>query len=526
MRSKSIINYCRILTSSLAIFLISCTLPAKNKINDTLSTQQTASPDGRPFDAITDFTESLQCMDDYLIRYKVKDLSILVVEDRDVTGQVVGAKDMAVTALSKMARKSKSIRVISIGPAHATGMDAYIAGVGDRVPPNSDRRMLPKYYVTISMPQIDNAVSADRKSAGMRLLNAAGFEYDQDKLMSSMSIDLNMGNLLTASSLPGVYSSNTVAIKRTGKAIGANGEINKLGAVFNVSADRSEGFHHSLRQLVELGVIELIGRLTQLPYWECLNIATSNQPVQRQIQDWYESLSPSEFIIYAKNKLQAEGLYHGPLNGTDNYELRKAISRFRENRGLLPSPNLDGSLFRALLSTTTTATYNLAYLTQQKSELATKLRATEKALFSRTKPMRLNIDIGGKSTFSPGHLVNAKIDSGIESYVYCFYQQIGGHPIKLFPNRFRPHALLKAGNKLAIPGDDHFNIRTDKSGDIDTLMCIASYEDIEKHLPPIADLQQSELFTDLKAVYRHYRQTALDNHIALPLVKSVRIKVK
>ena len=405
MTRSTTIKHIALLLTCLAAASINagCTHLTKNRLNNTARVQETATPDARPFDTFTDFAESLQCMDDYLIRYKVRDLSILVVEDRDVTGQVVGAKDMAVTALSKMARKSKSIRVVSIAPTHASGVDAYFAGVGDRVPPNSDRRTLPKYFITISMPQIDNAISADRKSAGMRILGAVGLEYDSDKLMSSMSIDLNMGNMLTASSIPGVYSSNTVAIKRTGNAIGGSGEINKLGAVFSVSTDRSEGFHHSLRQLVELGAIELIGRLTQIPYWECLNISTSNEPVQRQIQDWYESLTPRKLLLFTQNKLRAKGLYRGAIDGADSNELRQAIALFRQGIGVLPSANLDATLFRHLLSDKTPFSLTqLARMSVQTPKFSDKLYTTKKVLFARTRPLKLEMDIGPGLSFSPG----------------------------------------------------------------------------------------------------------------------------
>jgi len=85
-----------------------------NTLKESSAVQQYATPSSLPVSAVTDFTSSIQCMDNYLDRYNGAKIRVVIMEEQDTTGTVVGAKDMLITALSKMARKSNSISVSAV----------------------------------------------------------------------------------------------------------------------------------------------------------------------------------------------------------------------------------------------------------------------------------------------------------------------------------------------------------------------------------------------------------------------------
>jgi len=64
------------------------------------------------------------------------------------------------------------------------------------------------------------------------------------------------------------------------------GKLTKFGVDFQMNFSFREGNHTAIRTLVELGIIELIGKYARLPYWECL------------------SADPKRFAINAMNDIE------------------------------------------------------------------------------------------------------------------------------------------------------------------------------------------------------------------------------
>src|SRR5262245_24450636 len=83
------------------------TLEVKQQTVEQTKTARTG-PEGAPFRSITGFSGALRCMDNMMIDYGVRDLSMLVEEIGDNTKKVnAGTRDMLITALSDMTRRSR-----------------------------------------------------------------------------------------------------------------------------------------------------------------------------------------------------------------------------------------------------------------------------------------------------------------------------------------------------------------------------------------------------------------------------------
>lgn len=77
--------------------------------------------------------------------------------------------------------------------------------------------------------------------------------------------------------------------------------------------------------------------------------------------------------------------------------------------------------------------------------------------------------------------------------VYCYYEQHDGETFRVFPNRFHPDPLLKAGSKLAIPDQDmKFNFTFERRATTELVQCFALPETQSMALP------QSMLEADLE----------------------------
>mgnify|MGYP003377281780 CR=1 FL=1 len=57
--------------------------------------------------------------------------------------------------------------------------------------------------------------------------------------------------------------------------------------MFSFATTRSEGTSQAARNMVELAAIEVVGKLTRLPYWQCLGMRDDEPEVQRETEDWF-----------------------------------------------------------------------------------------------------------------------------------------------------------------------------------------------------------------------------------------------
>ena len=66
-------------------------------------------------------------------------------------------------------------------------------------------------------------------------------------------------------SLPGIYSANTLALYNSIGAITGDLSMAKLGLSYSYSNNTSQDFNDVYRALIQVGTIELIGKLQKVP---------------------------------------------------------------------------------------------------------------------------------------------------------------------------------------------------------------------------------------------------------------------
>ena len=124
-------------------------------------------------------------------------------------------------------------------------------------------------------------------------------------------MDLNVGKLTTRQILPGISANNSIAVVQSGKGADIGGLIGKAGISLSVSLDKSEGFHQAVRSLVELSTIEVLGKLTHVPYWECLSIEATNPNFRAEAREWFDAMGESERQNFVRTSLSRAGYLGG-----------------------------------------------------------------------------------------------------------------------------------------------------------------------------------------------------------------------
>ena len=457
-------------------------------------------PEQAPFRAITGFSDGLRCMDGLMSQYGVRDISMLVEEIADQTKKInAGTRDMLITAVSDMTRRSRAIRVNAFGK-DATNVISFLASAQRQ----SAYQVLPPYDIKGSVSQFDENVIRNQKDFGGGFGSFISLGIARDAASSILGLDLSILSTSDLSVLPGVTSRNSVVILKQGSGFDGDAAYSKLGLNFSMTLSRSEGQAQALRGLVELAVIELMGKLTKTPYWQCLGAdAAHNQEIQREVSDWYYAMAASrvELIAWFQNQLRRRGYYDGPIDGEFNPAFDEATANYRVALGLSGEALLDEKLFSKYLNTDhskiprpavparasavpAAAAPPPAVQQANAAPAAAASPAANRVAAAGNAALKLVLASANDQTrFASAEPIPLTVQPSRDAHVYCYLQDETAKFTRFFPNRFVRDSLVPASRPLAIPGTMRFQLLMNERGVPETVTCFATDRDVAAELP-------------------------------------------
>jgi hypothetical protein len=343
------------------VFLATAAMLAGGCANDTGSVRESVEktadvmqtgPKKLPTKSITGFSSALNCMDKTMLMYGIRNVVVISEDIKDETKKVsAGAKDMLISAVSRMTQRSRAIRLIAYG-ADSGNLIGFMGQSENK----NVYQLHPHFGIRGSISQFDENIVKESAGGG---LSWGGF-WDKSNVaagvangagVSILGMDLTMMSTSDLTIIPGVTSSNTVAIVQSNSGVDAEATFSKFGIGFKMSLTQTEGKAQALRNLVDLATIELFGKLTKTPYWACLGGSTNSPTVKEEIESWYYSLFADKdtFIAYWQEQMQLRGLYGKEINGVADNELRRAVEIYRQALGLQKNARLDLPFFTAYL---------------------------------------------------------------------------------------------------------------------------------------------------------------------------------
>jgi Domain of unknown function (DUF4384)/Putative peptidoglycan binding domain len=466
-------------------------------------------PESAPQRSITGFAPALRCMDNLMIDYGVRDLSMLVEDILDQTKKVnVGTRDMLISAVSDMTRRSRSVRLVAFGK-DATNAISFLQSAQRQ----SAYEVIPQYDIKGSVSQFDENVIRNQKDMGIGFQPFINLGISRDAASSVMGLDLSVLTTDDLSILPGVTSRNSVVILKSGKGLDGDAAYHKFGVSYSMNLSKSEGNAQALRGLVELAVVELMGKLTKTPYWRCLNgDPASNPDIRQELSDWYFGMAanPMELIGYFQNQLRQRGYYQGPVDGKFNPAIDEAIAAYRVAVGLSNEAVLDEALFNAYLAAdhaktprpVKAAVYTApeaapgaaaAVATAAPAQPAAALPAAPAAAAPvaaaapsavATRPLALSLSTANNQTrFASGESITLTVRPTQDAHVYCYLQDETAKITRFFPNRFSKDSFVSAARPLTLPGTPRFEITMNNKGVKEEVACFATPRDVMAQLP-------------------------------------------
>ena len=431
---------------------------------------------------IGSFSESLRCMDTLLEANGKRDIYITTAGIPDATGLIAtGTKEMFISAVSRMSARSGAFRFVDYD---ITQLDVQV--LSELVGLRNDF-VAPSYYIRGAITQLDSSVLASSQSAGISLAKI-DLGVSSDQVVSVISMDLNVGRLVTRQILPGMSANNSIAVVRSGRGADVGGLIGKAGLSFSVSLDKSEGFAQAVRNLVELSTIEVLGKLAQVPYWECLSIEPTNPAFRAEARQWFD-LMGSE----ARNRFVEAGLQRAGYLTDGRRDLPAAVARYQAENDLVPSGRIDFELYYRLLASEPNRARGRSAAAPAPVVTPLAAVATAPVAPAATAPRALlSTSRGGQARYRVGESMVLRIQPTEDAYLYCYYQDGSGEISRIFPNRFQPDAFVPARTQVQVPPSGNaFSIRFEQPGAPEQVTCLAADREVGLLLPP--ELKRQDL---------------------------------
>jgi hypothetical protein len=457
-----------------------------------------ARPDQPPTASVTQFEQPLQCMDRLFADYGVSDVTISVSGVPDYTGKAfVGSDFWLQTAITKMSQRSRAFKVTDYNP-NELQPEQGLWNLSDKA-----GFYIPAYYIRGAISGFADNIADNRANLGI----GSGTEsaaIGSSVSYSAVSVDLNIGNLVQRTLINRAHAGNEVVLESRASGAQLGGVVSKFGANVEIIAARRDGVPHAVRALVELGAIEIMGRLTATPYWECLGGSFADPAATRAREDVFHDMSDPERRAFVQRRLSVLGYFDQPVDGEASAELTAGIDAYRKDRGMPPG-GLDLALY--------------ARMTDWKADQAAGRARTQEISQPAVLPLPSQPDPKAKPLDfdlvllrpdpRPGAPVSLSLRANQSAFAYCYIQEAGGGISRIFPNRWQPDPLVKDGAETTVPGaPGSFNLVLPASGVSETVSCFASNVELGGGLP--GDMQVNDLkplplrsLSDLTQVYKN-----------------------
>ena len=444
-------------------------------------------PEDRPQRSITGFTQALRCMDTLMLDYGVRDITIMTEEITDETKKLnAGTRDMLISSVSDLSRRSRAVRLVAFGK-DTTNVISFLATAQSA----SAYQAVPLYDIKGSVSQFDENLIKNQKDVGIGFSPFINLGIARDAASSMLALDLSVLTTSDMAVLPGVTSRNSVVILKQGRGFDGDAAYHKFGINYSMNLARSEGQTQALRGLVELAVVELIGKLTKTPYWSCLGVTDpkANEETRLEMFDWYHAMAATrvELIAYFQNQLRRRGFYDGQIDGEFNPAIDEAIANYRAALGLSRQALLSEDFFYAFLAADHSRVQRPAQPARYvaPAPIATAAAAPQaRAAAAPAAPLKLALTTPQQQTrFARGEAISVSLAPSQDAHVYCYLQDENAKVIRFFPNRFSRDSRIPAARPLTLPGTMRFKLTMNPKGVTETISCFATAKDVLPSLP-------------------------------------------
>jgi len=271
--------------------------------------------------------------------------------------------------------------------------------------------------------------------------------------------------------LPGSSVANSMIVTSKKFGIGGTGLINLTGYNLSISFNRVESIGQAVRNLIELGVIELLGRHARVPYQQCLNIEPTNEKLQNTKRSAFFKTPKSKLINEAQNMLSRLGYFTHPVTGQMDIETHAALAKFQADEDLIATGDLNFDTYARMVQKFNGYPVN----GRTRAARARVVRTGLKPVSAPSGPMSsgngLSV-VSSKRKFRINDNFSVKLKVKTPGYLYCFYQSGAGSVIQILPKNPNIHLRVPTGYARSLPvAHDGFALKFETPKKAQRILC-------------------------------------------------------
>lgn len=390
----------------------------------------------------------------------------------------VGADEMLLNAINKTNRKSGSYVFLDQSFEKEVGQLEWLS-------PTKTRRT-PQFYFRGAITQLDTNTINDEANLSLDLSNAPhpltinggalkSASPSINRGVSIVSVDIHLVSYPDKIVLRGGSVANSMVVTSKTFGTGSSGLIKLTGYNLSITFNRVESIGQAVRNLVELGVIELLGRHAKVPYGQCLNIEPANEKLENAKRNDFLTTPNSAKISQSQDMLKKLGYLKTSPTGLMDRNTHAAISKFQADKGLIATGNLSFATYSQLLQIFKGYPVNgrnMQTTPKTKAPLAPKAQGQFLTLKSH------------KSRYMANDTLVIKLKSKSAGYIACFHQAGSGKITQILPHDPKIRLKINSNYRRNLPNnDDGFELKFEQVGLAENILCTLQDLDTNGVLP-------------------------------------------
>jgi len=303
----------------LALFLSSCTGLTEKEIAEIKQPV-------RVTERVSDYSEALDKFSALLKVYGEPDEPLFLLGKSIVNKTACGSLPMDVTQMMATAvnKIGGNIRYISYNPTYTEIERAHLGFPANRV--------VPTLVFDGAITECDENIDTINKEINATAVGSyksnegeVGGSYSKTFNLSRLALDMHLMEYSTGMPLPRIQSSLAVNIKNARG--GYQFAIQVVGSGFGLNNTHkiTQGKHDAIRALVNLSVLQVLGKYLMVPYWRCLPGAPPDKEVIRALENNFSRAEPAQAIAAIQFNLQKYGKYV-QITGVMDTATRNAVA--------------------------------------------------------------------------------------------------------------------------------------------------------------------------------------------------------
>lgn len=324
----------------------------------------------------------------------------------------------------------------------------------------SDKK-IPDIIVSGGITEFDRGLVTKGDSAEIEgTFGDFGLSYeDQNKgSLAQVTLDFNMIDFKTLAAIPRVQAVNGIKLHKAVKedsfaftvksvTLGAKGTMKKI-----------QGRHAAVRLLVELSMVQLVGRYEALPYWRLLPGGQRDEVVIDNVLNDYYEYSPIEKVALIQRYLYLHG-YEVNVNGRLDTATKKALQDIAKKYDLTDA-GVNQNTYLALYENVPInheTKYKSKALENMSTEYAEVAESATVTVSEQQEQTDMVLDEGNltlwtdKKQYKIGEKMQISFSVDKPMFVRLVVINSKGEVSTLFPNVYQSDSYCKPGVTYQIP---------------------------------------------------------------------------